>query len=66
MAETKKQGTGQKLRPEKNGSKLEKIREREYELFVERGCEHGHDLEDWMRTEKEISNAGAEKSLTKQ
>ena len=45
---------------------LEKIRERAYELFVERGCQHGHDLGDWMRAEKEISNAGAEKSLTKQ
>jgi len=66
MAETKKRGAGQKLGPEKSGSRLEKIRERAYELFVERGCQHGHDLGDWMRAEKEISNAGAEKSLTKQ
>jgi hypothetical protein len=22
-----------------------------YELFQERGCEHGHDLDDWLRAE---------------
>jgi hypothetical protein len=61
-----KTGTAQELTLEESGSRLEKIRERAYELFAERGCEHGHDLEDWMRAEKEISNAGAEKSVAKQ
>jgi Protein of unknown function (DUF2934) len=32
----------------------EKIRQRAYELYLERGQEHGHDVEDWMRAEQEI------------
>ena len=30
------------------------IRVRAYQLYEERGCEHGHDLEDWLRAEVEI------------
>jgi DUF2934 family protein len=30
------------------------ISRRAYELFLERGGEHGHDLEDWLRAEGEI------------
>jgi len=30
------------------------IREHAYRFFEERGCEHGHDLEDWRRAEVEI------------
>ncbi len=25
-----------------------------YELFERRGCEHGHDWEDWFRAESEL------------
>jgi Protein of unknown function (DUF2934) len=32
----------------------ELIRVRAYQFFEERGCEHGHDLEDWLRAEAEI------------
>ena len=32
----------------------EKIRQRAYELYLERGEEHGHDVEDWIRAEREI------------
>jgi Protein of unknown function (DUF2934) len=43
----------------------ELIRVRAYQLYEERGCEHGHDLEDWLRAEAEIvgkkpAAAGAE------
>ena len=31
------------------------IRERAYELYVARGREDGHDLEDWFRAEEEIT-----------
>lgn len=31
------------------------VRERAYQLFEERGCQHGHDVEDWLRAEYEIS-----------
>lgn len=27
------------------------IAERAYALFLERGCTHGHDLEDWLQAE---------------
>lgn len=30
------------------------IRARAYQLYEERGCEHGHDLDDWLRAEAEI------------
>ncbi len=32
----------------------EYIRLRAYQLFEERGYEHGHDIEDWLRAEIEI------------
>ncbi len=32
----------------------EYIRLRAYHFFEERGCEHGHDVEDWLRAEAEI------------
>ena len=31
------------------------IGERAYQYFVERGFVHGHDVEDWLRAEAEIS-----------
>ena len=31
-----------------------KIRFRAYELFQERGCEHGRDLDDWLQAEAEF------------
>jgi hypothetical protein len=30
------------------------IRERAYELYLERGCTPGHENEDWLRAEHEI------------
>jgi hypothetical protein len=32
----------------------ELIRIRAYRFYEERGCEHGHDLEDWLLAEAEI------------
>ena len=32
----------------------ETIRKRAYELYVDRGMEDGHDLEDWFRAEEEL------------
>lgn len=34
---------------------LEQIRARAYELFEQRGGEQGHDLEDWLQAEAEIT-----------
>jgi Protein of unknown function (DUF2934) len=32
------------------------IRLRAYQLYEARGCEGGHEVEDWLRAEEEISN----------
>ena len=32
------------------------IREHAYQLFEQRGYEHGHDLEDWLQAEAEIAS----------
>lgn len=31
------------------------IRNRAYEIYVARGGEHGHDLEDWLKAESELN-----------
>lgn len=33
----------------------EEIRRRAYELYEIRGCEDGHDLDDWLRAEAEVT-----------
>jgi hypothetical protein len=38
----------------------EQIEARAYEIFLERGSEHGHDLEHWIAAEKELSQRHAE------
>jgi hypothetical protein len=37
----------------------EDIARRAYELFLERGGEHGRDLDDWLRAERELVNVRA-------
>lgn len=32
-----------------------RVRERAYQIFEERGKEHGHDLDDWLKAEAELS-----------
>jgi hypothetical protein len=44
------------------GSTLEKIRLRAYELYVQGGCEHGHDLEHWVQAEMEVSRVSEKQS----
>lgn len=34
--------------------RLEKIRQRAYELYEARGREEGHDFDDWLQAEAEI------------
>jgi Protein of unknown function (DUF2934) len=38
----------------------EEIRCRAYELYEERGREDGHDIEDWLRAEAEITGRSEE------
>jgi len=32
----------------------EMTRNRAYQLFEQRGCEHGHDIDDWLQAEAEV------------
>ena len=42
------------------------IRQRAYELFEQRGCEPGHDLDDWLQAEADVmrkkTSIGADQS----
>lgn len=43
-----------------------KIEHRAYELYLDRGCDHGHDCEDWLQAERELktpAQAGPAKIL---
>jgi len=42
--------------------KLDQIKQRAYELYEQGGCEHGRDLEHWLRAEAEVSTAVSENS----
>lgn len=33
----------------------ELIRQRAYGLYEERGCQHGYDVDDWLRAEAEVN-----------
>jgi hypothetical protein len=44
--------------PAKHLERDEKIRSRAYERYLKRGQEAGHDLDDWLRAEREIDGAG--------
>ena len=37
-----------------DGPSLEEVRQRAYELHLERGCVHGCDLGDWLQAEREL------------
>jgi len=45
-----------------SGNDEELIRTRAYGLYVERGMEDGHEVEDWLRAEEEVS-AGYKSSV---
>jgi hypothetical protein len=35
---------------------VEEIARRAYGLYLERGSDHGHDVADWVKAEKELSD----------
>jgi hypothetical protein len=45
----------QNLSKESNVEVLEKIRLRAYELYEQRGRWEGHDVEDWLKAESEVT-----------
>jgi hypothetical protein len=42
------------LSPRRRHPITEAIENRAHELFLARGAEHGHDLDDWLQAEKEL------------
>lgn len=50
------------VQPASTGNLEEAVRFRAYQLFLQRGARHGHDLEDWLRAEGEIVSHGAAQS----
>jgi hypothetical protein len=45
--------------------KSKKISERAYNKFMQRGGEHGHDVEDWIEAEKEVLDSLRKSSTSK-
>ena len=45
--------------PEPSQNIEEKIRRRAYDLYVQRGRDDGHDLDDWLRAEAEMTAKNA-------
>jgi hypothetical protein len=45
--------------------KSKKISERAYNKFMQRGGEHGHDVEDWIEAEKEVLDSLRKSSVPK-
>ena len=43
--------------PPRRDPVTEAIARRAYELFLERGGTHGHDIEDWLQAERELLDA---------
>lgn len=39
-----------------SSNQQEEIAKLAYQFFVERGCQHGHDREDWLRAEAAFKN----------
>ena len=39
-----------------NGSSQEQIRARAFELYLERGAQPGHELDDWLQAEFELNH----------
>lgn len=50
-----KNGSG-KTQGTSSQNQLEQIQKLAYQFFVERGFEHGHDAEDWVRAEAIIKS----------
>jgi hypothetical protein len=48
-------GPSYSVKPQiEQGPTKEQIEARAYELYLQRGCKDGHDVEDWLAAEKEL------------
>ena len=57
MAKSKRQVTETSKTSTSAQDRDRRIAERAYFLYEARGCEQGHDLEDWLTAEREIDQA---------
>ena len=53
MAKSKKK-TDQLLPDQSAPVKDSEVARRAYDLYLARGCEHGHDLDDWLQAEHDL------------
>ena len=62
---TKKPGNVIVMPPTESTPALDKTTElshleiagRAFEIFCERGCQHGHDVDDWLQAERELKRS---------
>jgi len=52
--------------PPRRDPLTEAIARRAYELFLERGGEHGLDVEDWLQAERELIEAARARSVERE
>jgi DUF2934 family protein len=52
--------------PRRRDPLTEAIARRAYQLFLERGGEHGHDVEDWLQAERELIEAARARSFERE
>lgn len=56
MALLTKSGRNSKKSQTPAEHELEEIQKLAYQFFVERGCDHGYDQEDWLKAERIVRN----------
>lgn len=54
--ERRRKRSDHELRKQRQELEREWIARRAYEVYLARGGEHGHDLEDWLQAERELRN----------
>lgn len=61
IAKVQENASGAKMQPSENRETSlvteDAIAQRAYALYVARGCEDGHDVEDWLNAERELQEA---------
>ena len=51
-------GPAHRVQSEPSESREERVARRAYELYLERGGQHGRDQDDWLRAEQELADPG--------
>jgi hypothetical protein len=54
MGREKEMVEAENMQPLASSPCLEKVRQRAYELHLERGCVHGWDQDDWLQAERDL------------